>query len=61
MKYGLQCVNLRGVRTVATIRYSLILLLDQETYPCVGVPDDEKVEFDDCQQDYIKMEVSYES
>ena len=35
--------------------------MDQETYPCVGVPDDEKVEFDDCQQDYIKMEVSYES
>ena len=61
MKYGLQCVNLRGVRTVATIRYSLILLLDQETYPCVGVPDDEKVEFDDCQQEHIQEEVSYES
>ena len=61
MKFRLQCGNLRGVRTVATIRYSLILLLDQETYPCVGVPDDEKVEFDDCQQEHIQEEVSYES
>ena len=61
MKYCLQYGNVRGVRTVATIRYSLILLLDQETYPCVGVPDDEKVEFDDCQQEHIQEEVSYES
>ena len=42
---------------MATIRYSLILLMDREAFPCVGIPEDEKNEFDDCQQAYIKEQV----
>ena len=52
---------IRGVRTVATIRYSLILLLNKETFPCIGVPEDEKVEFDDCQQEHIAEQVNRSS
>ena len=47
----------RGLRTVSTIRYSLVLLMNKEDKPCVGVPEDEDHEFDECQQEYIIHQV----
>ena len=47
----------RGLRTVTTIRYSLFLLMNKEDKPCVGVPEDEDHEFDECQQEFIIHQV----
>ena len=47
----------RGLKTVSTIRYSLILLMNKVEKPCVGVPEDEDNEFDECQQEHINHQV----
>ena len=51
------CLMFRGLKTVSTIRYSLILLMNKVEKPCVGVPEDEDNEFDECQQEHIHHQV----
>jgi hypothetical protein len=31
--------------------------MNKENYPCIGVPEDEEHEFDECQQEYIIRQV----
>jgi len=50
----------RGLKTVSTIRYSLILLMNKVEKPCVGVPEDEDNEFDECQQEHIHHQLKNE-
>ena len=55
------------MRNVVTVRHSVTLMrnkpdhtgLTGEPYLCVPTPLDEEVEFDDCQEDYIRENVGF--
>ena len=47
----------RGKSTVVTARYSVILMMNKPTYPCVPMEEEEGNHFDDCQEKFVREQV----
>ena len=42
---------------MVTARYSVILMMNKPTYPCVPMEEEEGNHFDDCQEKFVREQV----